>query len=88
MEKGYEAFKADVDNIGPDLRALLRGADAPVQGVANEIARVLALAKGQKPMHTIVDYLDYGAPAINAEIETQTARVFQMMGYEHLLKVS
>ncbi|AAK88582.2 oxidoreductase [Agrobacterium tumefaciens] len=86
--EGYEKFKADFDNIGPGLRALLRGADAPIQGVADEIARVLALPKGDKPMRTIIDYSDYGTPVINAVVETQTARVFQMMGYEHLLKVS
>ncbi len=86
--EGYELFKDDFDNIGPGLRALLRGADAPVQGVADEIARVLELPKGQKPFRTIVDYSDYGTPPINAVVETQTARVFDIMGYEHLLKVS
>lgn len=48
----------------------------------------MALPKGDKPMRTIIDYSDYGTPVINAVVETQTARVFQMMGYEHLLKVS
>jgi len=84
----YEAFKDDFDNIGPGLRALLAGTDAPVQGVADEIGRVLALPKGEKPMRTIVDYSDYGAPVINAVAEVQTDRVFRMMGYKHLLKVS
>lgn len=85
---GYEQFKDDYDNIGPGLRALLRGADAPVQGVADEIARVLALPKGEKPMRTTIDYSDYGSEAVNVIAETQTARVFGIMGYEHLLKVS
>ncbi len=86
--ESYERFKDDFDNIGPGLRALLAGADAPVQGVADEIARVLSIPKGEKPMRTVVDYSDYGAPLVNDVVEAQTARVFGMMGYEHLLKVS
>ncbi|MGY2372938.1 SDR family NAD(P)-dependent oxidoreductase [Pseudomonas sp. SDO524_S393] len=86
--KDYERFKDDYDHIGDGLRDLLRGADAPVQGVADEIARVLALPKGQKPMRTVVDYADYGTEAVNAVTEAQTARVFEIMGYKHLLNVS
>jgi NAD(P)-dependent dehydrogenase (short-subunit alcohol dehydrogenase family) len=85
---GYDRFKEDYDKIGDGLRALLRGADAPVQGVADEIARVLELPKGAKPMRAIIDYADYGTEAVNAVTEAQTARVFDIMGYKHMLKVS
>lgn len=85
---GYDRFKDDYDKIGDGLRALLRGADAPVQGVADEIARVLELPKGEKPMRAIIDYSDYGTEAVNPVTEAQTARVFDIMGYKHLLEAS
>lgn len=86
--EGYATVKADYDNLDHGLRNLLRGGEAPVQGVADEIARVLALPKGAKPMRTTVDYSDYGAEAVNSVAEAQTSRVFRIMEMEHLLKVS
>ena len=59
-----------------------------MQGVADEIARVLALPAGQRPRRTTVDYSDYGAEAVNAVAEAQTARIFRIIGYDHLLTAS
>jgi NAD(P)-dependent dehydrogenase (short-subunit alcohol dehydrogenase family) len=85
---GYARVQADYDGLNQGLRNLLRGGDAPVQGVADEIARVLALPKGEKPMRPLVDYADYGAEAINAVAEAQTERVFRIMDMDRLLKVA
>jgi len=59
-----------------------------VEGVADEIARVLARPARQRPRRTTVDYSDYGAEAVNAVAEAQTARNFQLIGYDHLLKAA
>lgn len=82
----YTLLQADFDQGDASLQRLFRpGQDAPVQGVADEIARVLALAAGQRPRRTMVDYSDYGAEAVNAVAEAQTSRLFHLIGYEHLL---
>ena len=85
----YERLQADFDNGDASLQRLFRpGQDVPVQGVADEIARVLALPAGQRPRRTTVDYSDYGAEAVNAVAEAQTARIFHIIGYDHLLKAA
>ncbi|MFN3809018.1 MAG: SDR family oxidoreductase [Roseateles asaccharophilus] len=85
---GYAKVQADYDQLDRGLRNLLRGNDAPVQAVADEISRVLALPKGDKPMRTTVDFGDYGSEAIDAVAAVQTARVFNIMEMGHLLSVT
>ncbi|MFO3705752.1 SDR family oxidoreductase [Xanthomonas codiaei] len=87
--QGYAAVQAEFDNYEPGLRRLYRaGQQAPVQAVADEIARVLALPKGSRPLRTTVDFADYGAEAVNAVVQAQTARVFGIMGMQDLLNVA
>ncbi|MEA5122907.1 SDR family oxidoreductase [Xanthomonas floridensis] len=89
MEQAYAAVQPEVDNYEPGLRRLFRdGQPAPVQAVADEIARVLALPKGAKPLRTTVDFADYGAEAVNAVVEAQTERVFRIMGMQRLRAVT
>ena len=85
---GYDKVKPDYDQLDRGLRNLLRGNEAPVQAVADEIARVLELPKGHKPLRTTVDFADYGSEAIDALAAVQTARVFEIMGMDHLLSVT
>ncbi len=85
---GYDKLRAEYDRYEPGLRNLFRGGcDAPVQGVADEIARVLALPRGRKPMRTTVDYSDYGAEPVNSVAQAQTERVFRIMGFDRLLEL-
>ncbi|MFC6623128.1 SDR family NAD(P)-dependent oxidoreductase [Novosphingobium panipatense] len=85
---GYDKLRAEYDRYEPGLRNLFRGGcDAPVQGVADEIARVLALPRGSKPMRTTVDYSDYGAEPVNSVAQAQTERVFRIMGFDRLLEL-
>lgn len=85
---GYAAVQADYEQLDPGLRQLLRGQDAPIQAVADEIGRVLALPKGEKPLRTTVDFGDYGSEAIDALSAVQTARVFRIMGLDRMLSVA
>ena len=86
---GYAAVQPEFDNYSPGLRRLFRDAQpAPVQAVADAIARVLALPVGAKPLRITVDFADYGAEAINAVVEAQTERVFRIMGMERLRSVA
>lgn len=85
---GYDTLQPDFDRYEPGLRNLFRNdCDAPVQGVADEITRILSLPRGAKPMRTTVDYSDYGAEAVNSVAEAQTERVFRIMGFERLLQL-
>ena len=81
--QAYASRQADFDHGDASLQRLFRpGQEAPVQGMADEIARVLALPAGQ--CRTTVDY-SYGAEAVNAVAEAQTSRLFTLIGYDHLL---
>jgi NAD(P)-dependent dehydrogenase (short-subunit alcohol dehydrogenase family) len=86
---GYADIQPEYDRYEPGLRQMFRnGRDAPDQGVADEIARVVALPKGSKPTRTTVDYSDYGAEPVNGVAEAQTRRVFEIMGFDRLLSVA
>lgn len=85
----YGSLQSDFDSYGSNMLNLFRDRNnVPVQGVADEIARVLALPKGAKPLRTMVDYSDYGAEAVNGVVEAQTKRVYDIMNLGHLRKVS
>lgn len=85
--KGYERLQSYTDRYEQGLRKLYRpGLDVPVQGVADEVARLIALPHGGRPLRTTVDYSDYGAEAVNAVKEAQTLRMMQVIGFEQLLK--
>ncbi|HAS45233.1 MAG TPA: oxidoreductase [Microscillaceae bacterium] len=83
----YECLQQDYQNYEPGLRNLFRFGAAPIQGVADEIAEILKLPRGQRPLRTTVDYSDYLAEPGNVVRESLTERVFRIMNYSHLLKV-
>lgn len=86
--KGYDHLQKYYDNYEPGLRQLFRSEEpAPVQGVADKIAEILAMPHGQRPFRPTIDYSDYGAEAVNAVKEAQTERVFNIMGFKDLLRV-
>lgn len=86
--KDYHRLKKDYDNYEPGLRNLFRFGDAPIQGVADRVAEILALPKGQRPLRDTVDYSDWVAEPGNGVRETLTERAFKIMGYSHLMKVN
>lgn len=86
--KDYDRLQKDYDNYEPGLRKLFRFGDAPIQGVADKVAEILALPKGQRPLRDTVDYSDWVAEPGNVVREALTERVFKIMGYSHLLKVN
>jgi NAD(P)-dependent dehydrogenase (short-subunit alcohol dehydrogenase family) len=86
--KDYHRLKKDYDNYEPGLRNLFRFGDAPIQGVADRVAEILTLPKGQRPLRDTVDYSDWVAEPGNGVRETLTERAFKIMGYSHLMKVN
>jgi len=86
--KDYGSLQKDYENYGPGLRNFFRSGDAPIQGVADRIAEILAIPAGQRPLRDTVDYSDYLAEPGNGVREALTERAFKIMGYSHLLKVN
>lgn len=84
----YDRLQKDYENYEPGLRNLFRFGDAPIQGVADKIAEILAIPEGQRPFRDTVDYSDWVAEPGNGVRETLTKRAFKIMGYSHLLKVN
>ncbi|WP_205623597.1 hypothetical protein [Anditalea andensis] len=70
------------------MRNLFRFGVAPIQGVADRIAEILALPAGHRPFRDTVDYSDWLAEPGNGVREALTERAFKIMGYSHLLKVN
>jgi NAD(P)-dependent dehydrogenase (short-subunit alcohol dehydrogenase family) len=86
--KEYDRLQKDYDNYEPGLRNLFRFGDAPIQGVADKIAEILALPKGQRPLRDTVDYSDWVAEPGNGVRVALTERAFKIMGYSHLMKIN
>ena len=84
----YARMRPDFDRYGPGLENLFEGREQPPQAVADEVARVLAIPRGQKPLRTEVDFSEWGAGSCNAVAEYETARLWGNMGLGHLLHVS
>lgn len=85
--KDYERLQKDYDNYEPGLRNLFRSGNAPIEGVGEKIAEILALPKGQRPLRDTVDYSDWVAEPGNGVRVSLTERAFKIMGYSHLLNV-
>ncbi len=85
---GYARLQPDFDQYGPGLERLFEGREQPPQAVADEVARVLAIPRGNKPLRTEVDFSEWGAGVCNAVAEYETARLWGNMGLGHLLHVS
>jgi NAD(P)-dependent dehydrogenase (short-subunit alcohol dehydrogenase family) len=80
----YAAIAGLLDQIQQRLEALTP-ADADVQAVADEIARVVDLPAGERPMRTVVDPIDDGAGAvIDVMVERRTAFMGRL-GLEQML---
>jgi len=84
----YDRLQKDYDNYEPGLRNLFRFGDAPIQTVADKIADILALPRGQRPLRDTVDYSDWVAEPGNGVREALTERAFRIMGYSHLLRIN
>ena len=86
--RAYARLERDFDQYGPGLERLFEGREQPPQAVADEVARVLAIPRGNKPLRTEVDFSEWGAGVCNAVAEYETARLWGNMGLGHLLHVS
>ncbi|WP_375380250.1 SDR family NAD(P)-dependent oxidoreductase [uncultured Sphingomonas sp.] len=86
--RAYARLQPDFDQYGPGLEQLFEGRDQPPQAVADEVARVLAIPRGQKPLRTEVDFSEWGAGVCNVVAEYETARLWGNMGLGHLLRVA
>lgn len=82
----YARLKADFDQYGPGLEKLFEGREQPAQAVADEVARVLALPRGSKPLRTEVDFSEWGAGVVDVVSQHETARLYANMGLSHLLR--
>lgn len=82
----YSRLKVDFDQYGPGLENLFEGREQPAQAVAGEVARVLALPRGQKPLRTEVDFSEWGAGVVDVVFQHETARLYGNMGLGHLLR--
>lgn len=87
--KEYKQLEPYIDRYEDGLRKLFRpDQEVSVQGIADEVARLISLPKGNKPLRTSMDNSDYGAEAINAVREAQTFRMQKILGFEDLLTIS
>lgn len=82
----YGRLQADFDNYGPGLERLFEGRAQPAQAVADEVARVLALPRGEKPLRSEVDFSEWGAGVVDAVSQHETRRLWGNMGLGHLLR--
>ncbi|RZJ73075.1 SDR family NAD(P)-dependent oxidoreductase [Flavobacterium sp.] len=85
--KDYGSLQQDYDNYEPGLRNLFRFGDAPIQSVADKIADLIAMPRGERPLRDTVDYSDWVAEPGNGVREALTERAFRIMGYSHLLRI-
>lgn len=83
----YDRLEKDYANYETGLRNLFRFGDAPIQTVADKIADLIELPRGQRPLRDTVDYSDWVAEPGNGVREALTARAFRIMGYSHLLSI-
>lgn len=82
----YGRLKVDFDQYGPGLERLFEGREQPAQAVADEVARVLALPRGQKPLRTEIDFSEWGAGVVDVVSQHETQRLWGNMGLGHLLR--
>lgn len=82
----YARLRPDFEQYGPGLENLFEGREQPAQAVADEVARVLALPRGQKPLRTEVDFSEWGAGVVDVVSQHETARLYGNMGLGHLLR--
>lgn len=81
---GYEPIAGLLDQIQQRLEALTP-ADANVQAVADEIARVVDLPVGERPMRTVIDPIDDGAGAVIDVMVERRTEFMGRLGLEQML---
>jgi NAD(P)-dependent dehydrogenase (short-subunit alcohol dehydrogenase family) len=81
----YARLKPDFDQYGPGLENLFEGRQQSPQAVADEVARIVALPRGKKPLRTEVDFSEWGAGVVDVVSQHETARLWGNMGLGHLL---
>ena len=87
--KEYGSVLADYQDNDRAMRQLfIPDVEVPVQGVADEAARVIALPAGERPFRTVVDYTSYGAEPLIELKDQLTDKVMATMGLSHMLKVN
>jgi len=84
--EAYARLHPDFAQYGPGLENLFEGREQPAQAVADEVARVLALPRGQKPLRTEVDFSEWGAGVVDVVSQHETARLYGNMGLGHLIR--
>ncbi|MDX3899318.1 MAG: SDR family NAD(P)-dependent oxidoreductase [Sphingobium sp.] len=84
----YSRLERDFAQYGPGLEATFEGRDQPPQAVADEVARVLALPRGEKPLRSEVDFSEWGAGVVDVVAQHETQRLWGNMGLGHLLRPS
>jgi hypothetical protein len=55
--------------------------------VAEEIARVLALPRGQRPFRTVVDFTQANVETVNAVADAAARDFVRRMGFDELLQL-
>ena len=63
------------------------GVEASPQGVAEEISRVLALPRGQKPFRTVVDFTQAGVDHVMAFSDMTREAFVTRMGFAETLQL-
>ena len=63
------------------------GVDAHPVAVAREVARILALPRGEKPFRSVIDFTDSGVEEVNEAIRAARENFVTRMGFQQMLKV-
>lgn len=63
------------------------GVDAHPRSVAEEIARILALPVGARPLRTVVDFSDAGVEKVNEVLHRTQEQFINRLGFGELLRV-
>lgn len=66
---------------------MVDGVSADPQIVADEIVRIIALPRGQRPRRAIADGSDYGADILNGAAEELRLRLARRMGLTALTEL-
>ncbi len=86
VTEAYSALDALVAHYEDATNSLFTpGVDANPQAVADEIARILALPAGQKPLRSVVDFTDGGVEDVNTVLISTQRTFLTRMGFAALL---
>ena len=84
----YAVLDPLVERYGEATQSLFPpGTDPDPVTVAEEIARVLALPRGERPFRTVVDFTQSNVAEVNAVADASARHFIRRMGFERLLSV-